>query len=155
MDGLIEPDARVLVCLINKPHDLEIARWEHWYRIPYKNAPADFLADILAFYLTASFGDEKWAVHEYAHVRGHELVKRVDLLPDQPDHPHASDLYYKMQLGPLQRLTRPIPSLKWRRISFIQTSGDRFTNALELSELVQSHADGSRFVRLMEEDIEC
>jgi hypothetical protein len=148
---MIEPDARVLVCMVNKLRDLEIARWDHWYRIPVKHAPQDYLADILAFYLTAAFGDEKWAIHEYAEVRGHELVKRADLFPDQPDHPRASELYYKMQLGPLQRLSRPIPSLKWRRLSFIQTTGDRFLNALEVGELAEGAGEGARFVRLMED----
>ncbi|MCL5997174.1 MAG: hypothetical protein M1546_14125 [Chloroflexi bacterium] len=151
---MIEPYARVLVCLINKPRDLEIARWDHWYRIPVKTAPADYLADVLAFYLTAAFGDEKWAIHEYAEVRGHELVRRVDLFPDQPDHPRANALYYKMQLGPLQRLSRPIPSLKWRRVSFIETTGDRFLNALEISELAENRSGGDRFVKLMEDDEE-
>lgn len=149
---MIEPDDRILVCVMNTPRDLEIARWDHWYRIPVKHAPADYLADILAFYLTSAFGDEKWAIHEYARVRGHELVRRVDLFPDQPDHPRASDLYYKMQLGPLQRLSRPIPSLKWRRITFLQTTGDRFLNALDMSELVESSTDGARFVKLMDEE---
>lgn len=147
---MIELDARVLVCLINDPSDLEIARWDHWYRIPVKHAPADYLADYLAFYLTSAFGDEKWAVHEYAEVRGHELVRRVDLFPDQPDHPRANDLYYKMQLGPLNRLSRPIPSTKWRRLTFIQTTGDRFLNALDINELVDAGAGSVRFVTLMD-----
>ena len=125
---------------------------DHWYRIPVKHAPPDYLADILAFYLSAPFGDEKWAIHEYAEVRGHELVRRADLFPAEPDHPRANELYYKMQLGPLQRLSRPIPSLKWRRIAFIQTTGDRFMNALEVSELVEDHTGGDRFVQLMEDD---
>jgi hypothetical protein len=145
---MIEPDARVLVCLINKLRDLEIARWDHWYRIPVKHAPSEWLADILAFYLTADFGDEKWAIHEYAFVRGHELVRRVDLFPDQPDHKHADAMYYKMQLGPLQRLPRPIPSLKWRRLTFIETTGDRFVNALEIGDLTSA---SDRYVKLMDE----
>lgn len=148
---MIELDARVLVCLINTPRDLEIARWDHWYRIPVKHAPADYLADYLAFYLTSAFGDEKWAVHEYAEVRGHELVRRVDLFPDQPDHPRANDLYYKMQLGPLNRLSRPVPSPKWRRLTFIQTTGDRFLSALDLNELVDAGDGSARFVTLMDE----
>lgn len=145
---MIEPDARVLICLINDAHDLEIARWDHWYRIPVKHAPADYLADYLAFYLTAEFGDEKWAVHEYAKVRGHELVRRVDLFPAEPDHARANDLYYKMQLGPLERLPRPILSLRWRRVSFVQTTGDRFMHALEIGELT-THSN--RFVTLLDD----
>lgn len=146
---MIEPDARVLICLISHPRDLEIARWDHLYRIPVRHAPADYLADYLAFYLTQRFGDEKWAIHEYARVRGHELVRRVDLFPESPAHPRANDLYYKMQLEPLQRLPRPIPSLRWRRIAFIQTTGDRFMHALEISELT---AHGNRFVTLLDDE---
>ncbi len=146
---MIAADARVLVCLINRLSDLEIARWDHWYRIPVKRAPSDYLADYLAFYLTEPFGDEKWAIHEYAEVRGHELVRRADLFPDEPTHPRADELYYKLQLGPLERLPRPIPSLKWRRITFIQTTGDRFINALEIGELT-SHSN--RYVTLMEDE---
>jgi hypothetical protein len=145
---MIESSARILICLINDPRDLEIARWDHWYRIPVKHAPAEYLADYLAFYLTADFGDEKWAIHEYAAVRGHELVRRVELFPQEPSHPRANELYYKMQLGPLERLPRPILSLKWRRVSFIQTTGDRFMHALEIGELT---THGNRFVTLMEE----
>jgi hypothetical protein len=144
---MIPPEARVLVCLIANPRDLEIARWDHWYRIPVKYAPREYLADYLAFYLTEKFGDEKWAIHEYAQVRGHELVRRLDLFPDQPTHPRAHELYYKIQLGPLQRLPRPIPSLKWRRVTFIQTTGDRLMNALDISELTSR---SNRYVRLMD-----
>ncbi|MCS6773579.1 MAG: hypothetical protein RMM31_08765 [Anaerolineae bacterium] len=149
---LLAPETRVLVCLINRPRDLEIARWEHWYRVPVEHAPKEHLPEVLAFYLTAAFGDEKWAIHEYAFVRGHELVRRLDLFPDEPDHPRAQRMYYKFQLGPLQRLPRPIPSLRWRRITFIQTTGDRLMHALEVGELVERPS--SRYVTLMEDPLE-
>jgi hypothetical protein len=146
---MIESSARVLVCLVNRPRDLEIARWEHWYRIPVAQAPDDYLADYLAFYLTEAFEDERWAIHEFAPVRGHELVRRLDLFPEQPEHPRSHVLYYKMQLGPLRRLPRPIPSLHWRRLTFIQTTGERLLNALEIGELA---AHSRRFIRLMEDE---
>ena len=149
---MLEAADRVLICMINRPRDLEIVRWDHWYRIPVKHAPKEYLADVLAFYLTAPFGDEKWAIHEYARVRGHEMVRRVDLFPDQPKHPRAEELYYQIQLHPLQRLPRPIPSLKWRRVTFVQTSGDRLMHALEMSELVETSAKNQRFVTLLEDD---
>lgn len=145
---MIDPAARVLVCLINRPKDLEIARWDHWYRLPHKHAPVEFLPEILAFYLTADFGDEKWAVHEYAEVRGHELLRRIDLFPDEPNHTRANEVYLKFQLGPLHRLPRPIPSLRWRRITFLQTTGDRLIDALEISDLVEKPSN--RFVTLMD-----
>jgi hypothetical protein len=147
---VIEDDARVLVCLLNEPADLERVRWDHWYRIPIRHAPDEVLPEVLAFYLTANFGDERWAIHEYAHVRGHELLRRIDLFPDQPEHPRAQLLYYKIQLGPLQRLARPVPSLRWRRFVFLQTTGERLLNALELSDLVERGE--RRFIRLMDAD---
>ena len=106
---------------------------------------------MIAFYLAAPFGDERWAIHEYAEVRGHEMVRRVDLFPDEPEHARANELYYKMQLGPLMRLPRAIPSLKWRRLTFLQTTGDRLLNALDVNELVESAGKTARYVTLMED----
>lgn len=146
MDAL-EPEDRVLICLVSQPRDLEIARWDHWFRLPGKHAPPE-LPDVLAFYLAASFEDECHAVHEYARVRGHELLRRADLFPDQAAHPRADLPYYKFQLGPLHRLPRPIPSLSWRRFVAFQSTGDRLLRALDLRELVEDHS--RRFLRLMD-----
>lgn len=145
---MIHPEDRVLVCLMGDPRDLEIARWDHWYRLPQRAAPREVLVDVLAFYLAANFGDEKWGIHEYARVRGHELVRRIDLFPDQPDHPRARERYLKYQLGPLLRLARPIPSLSWRRVTLMQTTGERLLHALEMRDLAE---EKSR-IRLMEDD---
>jgi hypothetical protein len=134
---------RVLVAIMNNQRDFEIARDEGWYRIPQSHAPASTTeAAVLAFYFTKAFGSEKWAIHWYASVRGHELARRRDLFPGEPGHPRAEEAYYKLQLGPLMRLGQPIPSLRWRRISFIETSWDRFTAAEEINDLYTSGADG-------------
>jgi len=69
-------------------------------------------------------------------VRGHELARRRDLLPNEPDHPRADQANY--QLGPLERLDLPIVSLRWRRITFIETTWDRFHKAQEINELCAS-----------------
>ncbi len=145
----IDPSDRVLVCLINNPQDLAIARWDHWYRLPLRHAPSD-LPDVLAFYLSAVFEDERYTIQEYARVRGHELVQRRDLFPDQPEHARAGEIYYKFVLDPLRRLAHPIPAVRLRRFAFIQSSGDRLLRALDVAELADS-AD-RRFVRLMEHE---
>jgi len=142
---------RVLVAIMNNRRDFEIARDEGWYRIPAKHAPLSTTeAAILAFYFTKAFGDEKWSIHWYGAVRGHELVHRHDLFPDAPDHPRAEEVYYKLQLGPLIELELPIYSLRWRRITFIETSWDRFSAAEEINDLYASGADGL-FVTLKDE----
>lgn len=129
------PEDPVLVAYVPRPSDFDIIRREHWYRIPQRFAPKGLNAEYLAFYFGSNFGEEKWAIHYYARHAGHELTRRRDLLPDQPDHPHADDIYYKIQLEGLQRLAQPIVSLRWRRITFIHTTWDRFQDATEINDL--------------------
>ncbi|HOT90891.1 MAG TPA: hypothetical protein PLJ78_13035 [Anaerolineae bacterium] len=134
---------RVLVGVMNNPRDFELARDEGWYRIPVAHAPASTTdAAVLAFYFTTAFDAEKWAIHWYAEVRGHELVRRRDLFPDEPDHPRADAPYYKLQIGPLIRRDPPILSLRWRRVTFIESTWDRFAAAEELNDLYVSGAEG-------------
>ena len=137
------PADRVLVAIMNNPRDFEIARDEGWYRIPAQRAPFSATeAAVLAFYFTKAFGEQKWSVRWYAPIRGHELVRRRDLFPEELDHPRAGEAYLKLQLGPLLALEHPIPSLRWRRITFIESSWDRFTAAEEVNDLYASGADG-------------
>ena len=134
---------RVLVGVMTTPHDFHLAQDEGWYRVPVRHAPQCTTdAAVLAFYFTAVFGEDKWAIHWYSEVRGHELVRRRDLFPDQPEHPRADEQYYKLQIGPLIQREPPIPSLRWRRISFIATTWDRFSAAEEVNDLYISGADG-------------
>lgn len=139
----MDADDVVLVALVNQPRDLDLARTERWYRIPAKHAPAHFPhARYIAFYLPRSFGACKWSIREYAPIRGHELVRRRDLFPDEADHPRADEAYYKLQLGALIALPRPIVSRAGRRLLFIWTSGDKFLRAVEINDLLgRSGAD--------------
>jgi hypothetical protein len=137
------PDDRVLVAVMNRPRDFAIARDESWYRLPLGKAPRGAFFEYVAFYFTAAFGDCKWAIHYYARIQGHELVTRRDLLPDEPDHPRADEPYYKLQLGPLIPREPPIASRRWRRVTFIHTTWDRFQAAEEINDLF---VEGSEFV---------
>jgi hypothetical protein len=113
----------ILVSVMNNPRDLEIARVLGWYRIPLRSAPKVVAVDYLAFYQTSAFGDEKWRIQYAAEVRGHELTTRAELLHGEADHPHSNQEYYKIQLGPLERLSQPIVAENWRRITFFYTIG--------------------------------
>lgn len=147
------PSDRVLVGIMNSQRDFAIARNERWYRIPKRHAPESTTeAVVLAFYFTRAFEEEKWAIHYYAPVEGHELVRRHDLLPHQPDHPRADEPYYKLQLGRLMKRDEPIPSLRWRRITFIESTWDRFVAADEINDLYATGADGL-YVTLKEENL--
>ena len=134
---------RVLVAVMNRPKDLEVARDQGWYRVPEKHASQGVFFEYVAFYFTSAFGELGWAVHYYARRLGHELVTRRELLPDEPDHPRAGAHYFKLQLGPLQRREPPIVSQRWRRVTFIYTTWDRFEAADEINDL---YAEGGEFV---------
>jgi hypothetical protein len=137
------PEDRVLVAVVTRPKDFQVARDQGWYRLPEKKAPRGMFFEYVAFYFTAAFGEQAYAVHYYAPRLGHELVTRRELLPDEPDHPRANERYYKLQLGPLQRREPPIVSLRWRRITFIHTTWDRFEAAREINDLF---VEGDEFV---------
>ncbi len=137
----MQPTDLVLVAVLNNKRDFEIVRILGWYRIPLKTAPKTVGVDWLAFYQTAKFGDEKWSINYVAPVRGYELTTRAELLRTQPDHPRAKEQYYKIQLGPLERLARPILSRKWRRLTFLYTTGERLLEATELNDLIVQSAE--------------
>ena len=137
------PEDRVLVAYVPQPADFEIVQEAGWYRIPQKHAPKGLHAEYFAFYFGSRFATEKWAIHYYAPQLGHELTTRLALFPGQPDHPRAQEMYYKVQLGPLLKRERPIVSLRWRRITFLHTTWDRFVDATEINDLF---VDGEPYV---------
>jgi len=131
------PSALILVAVVPQPRDLEIARVLGWYRIPFRRAPKVVDVDYLAFYQPGTFGVKKrWQVECIAEVRGHELTTRAELLRDEPDHPHAHEEYYKIQLGPVIELPKPIAAGEWKRITFLYTTGSLLTQAHALRDLV-------------------
>jgi hypothetical protein len=146
------PYDRVLVAIMNSQRDWALVQDEGWYRIPVKHAPEGSPHfDWLAFYFTKTFGENRWAIHYYAPIEGHELVTRRDLFPSELNHPRAGQWYYKLQLGPLQHKIPPIVSARWRRVTFIVTTGDRFMNAHEINDLFEQESPaGQLYVRLKE-----
>jgi hypothetical protein len=127
---------RVLVVVMNNLRDWAIVRTQGWYRIPVERAPRRVGADYLAFYLTGAFPEEqRHSVRYYAPVRAYRLATRAELLPDEADHPRALDSYFKIEVGPLERLAHPIHSRKLRRITFIPTTLDLLLNAQEINDL--------------------
>ena len=137
---MISTSDLVLVCLLPKPRDMEIARLLGWYRIPLRTAPKVVAVDYLAFYQPGSFAERGGRIECVAPVRGHELAIRAELLKDEASHPRANEEYFKVQIGPLERLSRPIVAEKWRRLTFLYTTGEYLLEAQTLNDLVV-HSD--------------
>jgi len=130
---------QVLVAVLNNLADLDAAREAHWYRIPIRSKEKwltkRWPPQWLAFYQTKVFGAEAFAIHYYARVHSIRQVTRQQLFPDEAPKPKSDRCYFQVLLGPLERLPRPIPSKRWRRIVFIPTTWGKFTRAEEINDL--------------------
>lgn len=133
---IVRPTDLILVCLLPAPRDLEIARLLGWYRIPLRTAPKVVAVDYLAFYQPSAFAERGGQIEYIAPVRGHELTTRAELLKDEADHPRAKEEYYKIQIGALEKLKDPIKSEKWKRLTFLYTTGEYLLKARTLNDLV-------------------
>lgn len=133
---MLKPTDLVLVCLIPAPRDLEIARLLGWYRIPLRSAPKVVAVDYLAFYQPSTFGERGGQIEFIAPVHGHELTTRSELLKDEADHPRAREEYFKIQVGALEKLKEPVHTDKWKRLTFLYSTGEYLLNAKTLNDLV-------------------
>lgn len=129
----------VLVALLKTPEALHRARDEHWYHVPVEAAKRR-LKDrwpprVIAFYQGHPHGSEAFAVRYYANVEGVIESTRRELFPSEPNHPNAGATYYRVSLGPLRKLDKPIVSRRLRRIVFIPTTWQKFVQAVEINDL--------------------
>lgn len=124
----------VLVGVLKNKRDLDILLTENWYRIPKASAPRRQF-NYLAFYQPALFGRRGKRIRYYARVLSYQTIKRRELLPDEPNHPRADDDYFRIRLGKIQKLLRPIRNIIPRRISFGFTTLCRLLKSKDILQL--------------------
>ena len=106
-------------------------------RIMLRFAPKIVSVGWAVSYQTAAFGwEHQWRIEFVAPLKGVELVRRKELLRDEVEHPRAEEEYYKLQLGGVQALAQPIPAGRWKRITFLYTTGELMMNAKTINDLV-------------------
>ena len=149
---LMSDDALVLVAIMPKPRDMDIARLLGWYRIPLKSAPKILHPDAIAFYQTSAFGKEhRSRIECYAEVAGVELTTRAELFRDEPDHPRANEEYFKIQLRGIETLPHPIPADEWKRFTFFYTTGSRIMTAESIRGLAMNARERGDLWRVLRE----
>ena len=127
-------DDRVLVGVLKRKKDFEIARRENWYRIPEGQLAGGLNAEYIAFFLSGkTFHDQSGSIAYFARITGLELARRRDLLPEE--NTRADEIYYKVQFHNLTLKNPPIQNLPARSISFIRTTWDRFISAETIPDL--------------------
>ena len=129
----------VLVAIVNELRDLEIAREQHWYRIPVHSV-RKFLKERwppewLAFYQPKVFGEEAYAVRYYGRVIDIRAALRRELFPDEPPGKKHNKRYHQLLLSPLEQLPVPIYARRLRRIVFIPTTWEKLINGAEINDL--------------------
>ena len=147
----LSPDALILVAIVPSPEDLQVARMLGWYRIPFRTAPRILNVDFLAFYQPGSFQDRRWRIECLAPVLGHELTTRGELFRDEGNHPRADEEYFKVQLGTIQSLRKPIDAGDWKRFTFLYTTGEYFQGAKKLTDLTVAPAERRRLWKALRE----
>lgn len=148
----LSDDALVLVAIMPKPRDMDIARLLGWYRIPLKSAPKILHPDVIAFYQTSSFPKgHKSQIECYSEVAGVELTTRAELFRDEPDHPRAHEEYFKIQLRSIERLPRPVLADEWKRFTFFYTTGSRLYSAESIRGLAMNARERGDVWRVLRE----
>lgn len=148
----LSDDALVLVAIMPKPRDLDIARLLGWYRIPLKSAPRILQPDAIAFYQTSSFSKgHRSQIECYAEVSGVELTTRAELFRDEPEHPRAQEEYFKIQLRSVRQLPHPILADEWKRFTFFYTTGSRIKSAETIRGLAMNARERGDLWRILRE----
>ena len=124
----------MLVACVTRRRDLRLLREAGWYRIPLARMPQGVAAEYLAFFTGARvMGRGRGGIHGFARLRGVELCRRRDLLPDEAQ--RADELYYRLQLGEWQDCDPPIFNPEGRVFAFLHSTWDRFRAARRISDL--------------------
>jgi hypothetical protein len=127
-------DKIVLVGVLKDRRDFNILLTGKWYRIPVTHAPRRRFA-YLAFYQPAPFGRQGKRIRYYTRVLNWRVIKRGDLLPDEPSHPRARDYYLQVRVGKIKKLPRPIRNIIPRRISFGFTTLNHLLKSKDILQL--------------------
>lgn len=147
--------ALVLVAIMPSARDMEIARLLGWYRIPLRKAPKVIDVDYLAFYQGSAFTpDERGRINFAARVKGHELTTRAELLNSEANHPRAREEYFKILIGPLLPLPKPVAAANWKRITFLYTTGRALAEAGNINDLVIQNEERAVLWRSLRERLE-
>lgn len=139
-----EPVVRdCLVGIVADDADLKRFRDEGWYRVPDRalgrSLSRDALQELraLALYQTGTITDGlPGAIELWGEITAIDTLRRRDLLPDQPNHPAAAELYHCVRVRSVQHLQQPIISRLPRRITFLRTTQQHLLHAVDLNDLV-------------------
>ena len=105
-----DPRGEVLVAILKDKSDFAILQEQGWYRIPVTHAPRRWPPKWLAFYQPKAFKEDAYRVRYYGAVADIQIVKRLELFPNEFISARSEQEYYRVQLKSLEEREQPIPS---------------------------------------------
>jgi len=161
LDEILSPEPlpaavqdQVLVGIVPRVSDFEIANRERWYRIPWSVIESWVTPGYIAFYFGQAFGGDAGTIRYYAQVHHAEVLKRIDLFPNQPRHPRAHMDYVRVHLDAPEERSEPITSRRQRRVVLLPTTWERFMTAEDLNDLYRGDEEEEVFYgRMVEQDL--
>jgi len=143
-----------LVAVVSNDADLERFRQRGTYRIPTRTIGRSLgrttldESHYLALYQTASITNGiAGAIELWGEIVERTVAPRRQILPDQPDHPAADELYHLLTVHPVEQLPQPVVALNRRRFAFLRTSRERLLAAATLDDLPVGTAAEERLWR--------
>jgi len=100
-----------LVGIVPRKNIWDIIQKQRWYHIPVESAPKNAVfVEYLAFYFPKIFDEiMQYKVIYYAKVKKADIVKRIQLFPEEKEHQRANKNYFQFHLGKLKNYQNLFP----------------------------------------------
>jgi hypothetical protein len=132
-----------LVAVVTNDADLHRFARDRWYRVPARavghaiGSGALEESRSLALYQTSGVRDGlPGAIELWGDVEEMLTLPRREIIPGEPSHPAAAELYHLLRLSRVDRLPTPIIARRPRRLTFLRTTRDRLLNAVDINDLI-------------------
>ncbi|MBS1912497.1 MAG: hypothetical protein JST22_10970 [Bacteroidetes bacterium] len=145
-----------LVAVVRSDRDLHLLLSKGIYRIPARTLGHGLtersLAETrtLALYQTAAItAGLPGAIELWGDIESRAVLPRRAIIPDEPNHPAADELYHVIKLASVDRLQQPIINRRSRRVIFMRTKRRLLLAASDFNELVIGSDAEERLWRML------
>lgn len=157
--SVTSPDT--LVAVLANDRDLHTFLRERTYRIPDRVLGRALARDALetsrylALYQSGTITDGlPGAIEWWGKIADVRSMRRREVVPEEPDHPAADEVYHVLRLGRRRRRNPPLRSGRTGRFAFIRTTRKRFLGADSIDDLPLGSPSSTTLVEAVAERID-
>lgn len=127
----------ITIALVKRPQDWRRIEQAQQYHLPIRHIVRIIQSPWIALYMPRWNTTHPYSIRHIAHMTSLTIMPRYAYLPDEPNHPRASDLYAILTFDAIYALRVPITSAYWRRVSIHHTTWGVLTRTYDLGALAQ------------------